>query len=147
MRWFKSLFKGITFSTMAASAVVLAGGVGCGDESFNFCECKFACTANYPDPADPTLMLTVNTDLSVCQSGEFTYGDCGVFCKSTFPQQLLGLETVPLCACGPGCENQCYEPVPGVVGPPTVATMTMCAMAPAQTLAKNSCSPGTPVGE
>src|SRR5688572_20034031 len=101
MRWFKSLLKGLSFSTMAASAVALAGGVGCGDETFKFCECKFGCTANYTDGTGAAAMIQAT--LTVCDAvdGASTYGDCGVFCKSTFPDsgQLMALETVPLPAC------------------------------------------------
>ena len=150
MRWFKSLLKGLSFSTMAASAVALAGGVGCGDETFKFCECKYGCTANYTDAAGMPAMT--NATLTVCNPVDDanTYGDCGVFCNSTFPDtgQLVGLETVQLGAClgGPAAAT-CYDPVPGVLGAPTTATLTGCAPTPTQTLAKNSCSPGVPVGE
>lgn len=151
MRWFKSLLKGFTFSTMGATALALAGGIGCGDESFKFCECRYACTGNYPSPADPATMTTSPVDLIVCDEGDggYTYGDCGVFCKTTFPTATLPtVETTPLCACySPGCGTTCYKSVPGVIGAPTVATLTGCTAEPAETLAKNSCSPGTPVGD
>jgi hypothetical protein len=150
MRWFKNLLKGFTFSTMSATALLLAaGGIGCGDESFKFCECKFSCTANYPDPANPGSMITAPgpVPLTICDEGEYTYSDCGVFCKATLPPTLPALETTPLCACqSDGCGTTCYDAVPGVIGAPTMATLSMCTGEP-QSLAKNSCSPGTPVGE
>jgi hypothetical protein len=128
MRWFKSLLKGLSFSTMAVSAVALAGGVGCGDETFKFCECKYACATDQVD-ADGN---TISTSLTVCDAGDgtSTYGDCGVFCKSTFPEsgQLMALETVPLPACDPRntAAAICYDPVPGKLGAPTLATLSAC---------------------
>lgn len=148
MRWFKSLLKGLSFSTMATCSVLLAAGVGCGDENFNFCECKYACQASFTDGSG-TMQMTAAT-LTVCDPGDggYSYGDCGVFCKSTFPATgFLPLETQPLNACTGGpAATICYEPAPGL-GPPIVATLSGCMTAPTQTIAKNSCSPGTPVGE
>jgi hypothetical protein len=95
-----------------------------------------------------------------CPDGGYTYGECGVFCKERLGAQLANIELTTLCACQTaGCGNDlgttCYDPVAGAP-PLTLLTCTDPGPTPkdprvipevGQSVAKNSCSPGTPVGE
>jgi hypothetical protein len=166
MRWLKNLARYSTFSVLLGTAAFsAAGGVGCAEETFKCCECKFAAC----DATDPTTMMPivdgagapVTTGLTRCDcpEGGYTYGECGVFCKERLGAQLPVIQLTPLCACqSAGCGNDsgttCYEPVAGA--PPL--TLLTCTDQPdpklppvipdvGQSVAKNSCSPGSPVGE
>jgi hypothetical protein len=124
----KSLAKYFTFSTMLAVMFASgAGGVGCAEETFKCCECAFDCQA--PDPADPTgaTLVPATYYLCDCPSGDsYTYEQCGTFCKLELTQAELDARALT-----------------------NVPPMSMCTLVPKQAsvLAKNSCSPGWPVGE
>jgi hypothetical protein len=131
MRRNKWLAKCLSLSTLLAAAGVLgAGGMGCAEETFAFCECRFT----MPPECLPTDPAVVASEFILCtgRDEEYTYEECGVYCKNQVPA-ILAL-------------------TPEVIGPtarPPITCSAPVAMpqAPVETLAKNSCSVGTPVGE
>lgn len=128
-QWLK---KGFSLSMLVVVTGVLGGGgIACGDEEFTCCECHFAmpaeCTAT-----DPAVMAS-EFILCSCNEGDpYTYESCGVYCKAKVPQTLAV--------------------TPELIGPaarPPFTCSGPVAMAgePSETLAKGSCSIGSPVGE
>jgi hypothetical protein len=86
MRLWKSFAKWVTCSAMLLACGVSAfASVGCADETFVCCQCKFLrppeCT-----PVDPAV---VSTDFTLCACDSYTYEECGKLCKETIATQLL----------------------------------------------------------
>ena len=131
MRLSKWLAKCLSLATLVAATGVLgAGGMGCAEETFKCCECRFTippeCTVT--DPA----VIASEFILCTCRDEAYTYEECGVYCKNQVPATLAV--------------------TPEVIGPAARPPLTCSApvamvQAPLETLAKNSCSVGTPVGE
>ena len=121
----------VTWSTMlAASALGMVGGIGCAEETFQCCECKFQ-TCQAPDPANPGSFLPAPQTVCACNQ-EFTYESCGTYCYEQAPKDLLALEmSGALAMCGSADANGNY-----VITPQTGTV-----------LAKDSCNAGSPVGE
>ena len=120
MGWLKNLAKCLTLSSMVgAMGLSLAGGIGCAEETFKCCEGAF-------EGCVDAMGATVTYYLCDCPSGDtYTYEECGVFMK----QQLTQAELDTRAAADAG--------------------LSMCALPAKQgtVLAKNSCSPGWPVGD
>src|SRR5262245_36056799 len=118
MPWFKNLARGMTLSSMLAmTGLCLAGGIACGEDEFKCCEGQFACT----DAAG----AMVTFYLCDCPNGDtYTYEECGLFLKSEIQQPELDARAaqVGLMAC-------------------------MMPVKQGTVYAKNSCSPGWPVGD
>ena len=130
MRRSKFLAKCLSLVTLVAAAGVLgAGGMGCAEETFAFCECRFA----MPTECVPTDPAVVASEFYLCtgRDDEFTYEECGVYCKSQVPQILA---TAP-------------DQIGPLARPPITCSAPVAMAAPSETIAKNSCSIGTPVGE
>lgn len=78
MRLWKFLARGMTASLMLFVAGMLAfTSVGCAEETFKCCQCKYPCTDAKGAP------------IVVCDcSKEFTYEECGTLCHETLPPAL-----------------------------------------------------------
>jgi len=127
-RFVGHLAKAFTWTTMLAVTGLgtAAGTTACGEEVFEACECKFTnCMA--PDP----VAGMVPAPQTVCTMGEYTYEECGVYCYETVPKDLLAKEAA-------GLLSSC--------GGPNVDGVYTITPAQNSVLAKNSCSPGAPVG-
>lgn len=117
----KRIARALTGSALLfAVGVCAVGGIGCAEESFKCCECKFACMK-----VDSAAAGSDELTVCECPSEGFTYEECGIFCYKQVQAELDARATV----------NQ----------PP----LTMCGSSPKtdSVVAKNSCQPGTPVSE
>jgi hypothetical protein len=119
MAWFRNLAKSLTLSSMlAVTGLSMAGGIACGEEEFKCCEGAFSCTDAMGAP--------VTFYWCDCPSGDtYTYEECGLFMKGDVTQAELDARA--LADAG----------LTGCMLPVTQGTV----------LAKNSCSPGWPVGD
>ena len=124
-RFLGHVAKAFTMTTMLAVTGLgtVAGTTACAEEVFEACECKFT-NCMLSDGVTPAPQ-------TVCTLGEYTYEDCGHYCYETVPKDLLAKEAAGmLSACGSPDANGTYTITP----------------AQNSVLAKNSCSPGAPVG-
>jgi hypothetical protein len=109
----------VTTSVVPLTGLVTAGSIGCADEAFKCCECAFECT---DAAAMPGLFY-----LCDCPNGDtYTYEECGIFCKQQLTPEEINARAL--------ANN---PPFTGCMATPKQGTV----------LAKNSCSPGWPVGE
>jgi len=115
----RKLARGFMASVIAVTGLVVAGSIGCADETFKCCECGFECTDAAAMPGTFYLCDCPNGDT-------YTYEECGIFCQQQLTQEELDARAL-------------------ANNPP----FTACMRKPKQgsVLAKNSCSPGWPVGE
>jgi hypothetical protein len=110
----------ISFTGLVTAGSVAAGSVACADETFKCCECAFDCT-------DAATTMPATYYLCDCPKGDtYTYEECGIFCQQQLTQEELDARAL-------------------MNNPP----LSACTRLPKQgsVLAKNSCSPGWPVGE
>jgi hypothetical protein len=117
-RWLKTLVRGLAASSLVAvTTLSVAGGFGCAEETFKCCECAFQCSDAMG--AEATFYMCD------CPQGDtYTYEECGILCKVQMTPEELNVRA-------------------------SAAGLSNCMLPPKQNsvLAKNSCSPGWPVGE
>ena len=118
MAWLRNFARGMTLSSMLAVGLAVAGGIGCGEEEFKCCEGAFDCT----DAAG----TMVTFYMCNCPDGDtYTYEECGLLMKAELTQAELDARAL------------------------ADAGLMACVMPVKQgtVYAKNSCSPGWPVGD
>ncbi len=119
MAWLRTLAKGMTLSSMlVVTGLTVTGVIGCGEEEFKCCEGAFDCT-----DASGNMVTYYLCD---CPNGDtYTYEECGLFMKGELTQAEVDARAA------------------------AEAGLMTCTMPVKQdsVFAKNSCSPGWPVGD
>jgi hypothetical protein len=75
---------------LCVSGLLAFSNLGCAEEVFECCQCKYACT-------DP-----MGTPISVCSCEQFTYDECGTFCDEELPKAL---EAQGITGCAPATSS------------------------------------------